>query len=71
MAAGYRNGFKKAVTKLQTPVKYGYLVPGFTVYQRSNQSLNSRNASVPLVPPKPKEFDNATSIGISRAVCGT
>ena len=26
---------------------------------------------VPLVPPKPKEFDSATSIFISRAVCGT
>ena len=30
-----------------------------------------RNASVPLVPPKPKEFDSATSIFISRAVFGT
>jgi hypothetical protein len=30
-----------------------------------------RNASVPLVPPNPKEFDSATSIFISRAVSGT
>lgn len=30
-----------------------------------------RNASVPLVPPKPKEFDSAASIFISRAVPGT
>ena len=29
------------------------------------------NTSVPLVPPKPKPFDIATSIFFSRAVCGT
>ena len=30
-----------------------------------------RKTSVPLVPPKPKEFDTATSIFIGRAVLGT
>ena len=36
---------------------------------RGYQSV--RNTSVPLVPPKPNEFDSATSIFISRAVFGT
>src|SRR5450432_2645404 len=30
-----------------------------------------RNTRVPLVPPKPNEFDRATSTGVWRAVCGT
>src|SRR5690606_21306677 len=30
-----------------------------------------RNASVPFVPPKPNEFDSATSIFFCRATCGT
>jgi hypothetical protein len=35
------------------------------------QSRNVLKTSVPLVPPKPKEFDNATSIAISRATLET
>ena len=35
------------------------------------QSRRARKTSVPLVPPKPKEFDTATSIFIGRAVLGT
>ena len=31
----------------------------------------ARKIRLPFVPPKPKEFDNATRIGICRAVCGT
>lgn len=37
--------------------------------EKSNQSR--RKISVPLVPPKPKELESATSIFISRAVLGT
>jgi len=39
--------------------------------KRRGQALNRRKASVPLVPPKPKELDNAARIFISRAWFGT
>ncbi len=32
---------------------------------------SARNTRLPLVPPKPKEFDSATRTGASRAVPGT
>src|SRR5580704_1057709 len=35
------------------------------------QALKRRKISEPLVPPKPKEFDSATSIFMRRAVLGT
>ena len=36
-----------------------------------DQPLKRRKISEPFVPPKPKEFDSATSIFICRAVFGT
>ncbi len=38
---------------------------------RQAQALKRRKISEPLVPPKPKEFESATSIFILRAVLGT
>ena len=37
----------------------------------ASQLLKRRKTSVPLVPPKPNELDNAAWIFISRAWCGT
>ena len=46
----------------------GDLVAGDAV---DEDQWKRRNASVPLVPPKPNELESATSIFISRAVPGT
>lgn len=48
-------------------------IPAFAGMTISCPPLNQirLNTSVPLVPPKPKPFDTATSIFFSRAVCGT
>ena len=37
----------------------------------ADQALKRRKISEPLVPPKPKEFESATSIFMGRAVLGT
>jgi len=41
------------------------------VPRRSAQALKRRKMRVPLVPPKPNEFDKLTSIFICRAALGT
>jgi hypothetical protein len=45
--------------------------PGWLADALGGQSAKRRNTSEPLVPPKPKLFDTATSIFIGLAVCGT
>jgi hypothetical protein len=44
---------------------------GFPNLAVDEDQWKRRNASVPLVPPKPNELERATSIFISRAVLGT
>ena len=56
------------VTEGEPAVERGHLVGGDAV---DEDQWKRRNASVPLVPPKPNELESATSIFISRAVFGT
>jgi hypothetical protein len=57
-----------AVAERQPAVERGNRIAGDAV---DEDQWKRRNASVPLVPPKPNELESATSIFISRAVFGT
>jgi len=51
--------------------RYGRAKRGRSLQEKMHVAGQSRlKISVPLVPPKPNEFDNAARIGISRAVRG-
>jgi hypothetical protein len=57
-----------AIAERQAAVERGDGVARLAV---DEDQWKRRNASVPLVPPKPNELESATSIFISRAVWGT
>jgi hypothetical protein len=61
-------GAEDAVAQREPAVERGNGVARLAV---DEDQWKRRNASVPLVPPKPNELESATSIFISRAVFGT
>ncbi len=61
---------EQAVAVLQAAVGGRDGVAGPAV-DECRQPVNGVNTRLPLVPPKPNEFDTAARIFISRAVCGT
>ena len=63
-----REGPEDAVAEGEPAVGGGDDVRRFAV---DEDQWKRRNASVPLVPPKPNELESASSILISRAVPGT
>ena len=68
IAAANPQRAEEAIAESQPAVGDRDRVRGFAVDERQWKRLN---ASVPLVPPKPNEFDSAASIFISRAVPAT
>ena len=61
-------GAEDAVAEGEPAIERGDRIPGLAV---DEDQWKRRNASVPLVPPKPNELESAASIFISRAVLGT
>ena len=68
MAVARAQSAEDAVAEGQPAIERGDRIAGGAV---DEDQWKRRNASVPLVPPNPNEFDIATSIFISRAVSGT
>jgi hypothetical protein len=64
----YRDGAEDAIAEGKPAVGRGNRIRGFAV---DEDQWKRRNASVPLVPPKPNELESASSIFMSRAVSGT
>ncbi|OBX37180.1 hypothetical protein A8U91_01536 [Halomonas elongata] len=64
-----QDSLEQAVAVSQATVIEGHALPDRHVIRR--QAHTFEKIKVPLVPPKPKEFDRLTSIFISRAVWGT
>src|SRR5690606_28023690 len=76
----YRHRLEQAVGVMQAPVRQRQRLLTPAVDQRLDPGLKvrhgrpqrrRRNASVPLVPPKPKELESASSIFMLRASFGT
>ena len=65
-----REGAEYPVAEGEAPVGRGNRSRSNAVDEDRGQ-WKRRNASVPLVPPKPNELESAASIFISRAVFGT
>src|SRR5471032_410071 len=62
------NGLEQTITVRQATVFQGHCARRLTVDPAFHHSANRRNTREPLVPPKPNELDNTTSIGI---FCGS
>ncbi len=67
-AAANEQRAEHAIAECEAPVGDRDGIRRFAVDERQWKRLN---ASVPLVPPNPNEFDSAASIFISRAVLAT
>src|SRR5690554_84122 len=73
LSIAQQHGFKQPIAICQAAIINGN--PGrnrWQIHALLTWTQRSRaKTRVPLVPPKPKELDSATSIFVSRAVCGT
>ena len=64
----YRERAEDAVAEGEPAIGRGNRIDRFAV---DEDQWKRRNASVPLVPPKPNELESASSIFMSRALPGT
>ena len=69
--ATHGDGLEQAIAISQATVANRQLLAGRAVDPAQHQPWYRRNSSEPLVPPKPKEFDRAISIGMALAWCAT
>lgn len=64
-------GFEQTVAVRKTSIMEGQPIGGLPIHPAQCHSVNRRKTSEPLVPPKPKELETATSIVLGFASCGT
>src|SRR5690606_22995131 len=71
LPGNHPDGFEQTIAVGETTIMNRHPGSGMPIHPGQCHSANRRNTSEPLVPPKPNEFDTATSISLGLASCGT
>ena len=71
LAADDLDGLEQTITICQPAIMDRQPISGLPIHPAQCHSANRRKTSEPLVPPKPKELEMATSMARGFASCGT